>query len=298
MLEKIYVGINLLLLIALVSSAWHWLRLLSVGWRLGPRGFLEALLEPRARSRPFWSPIDALVMFGALLLIPQLLVFVMISLGWMEWPSGDVQAASLGSKQLIASILASSVGGLVSIGIVLAWLRLFDPAARRKIGLSCNIVDATLGLKASLMILPPVLLISAAVTYFIPYEHPVLESLTALSTPAVFAVTFLGTAIVTPIVEEFLLRGMLQGGLQGLADQSFEEGSDWRPRAFWPIFVASLIFSLLHVGQGAAPIPLFFLSLGLGFLYRQTGNLTSPIVVHMVLNGLTLIAEVTKPAAA
>ena len=52
---------------------------------------------------------------------------------------------------------------------------------------------------------------------------------------------------------------------------------------------------MVHLGgQGAAPIPLFFLALGLGFLYRQTGSLTPPILVHMILNGLTLVVTYLK----
>jgi membrane protease YdiL (CAAX protease family) len=296
MLEAIFLALNLMLLIALVSSAVEWVRILKDRWGQSPRNLLESILPSRPRDRPFWNPVDALVMLGSLLLITQLLVFWMISKGWMEWPTSIGESKASGPESLIASTTATSIAGLASVAIVLGWLRLFDRDAHRKLGLTCNVSDAWLGLRASLLILPPVLLISAAVAYYIPYEHPVLKSLAGLSSPAVFAATFLGTAIVTPLVEELLVRGLLQGGLQGFADRRSGEFESWRPQAFWPIIVASLIFSSLHIGQGAAPIPLFFLSLGLGYLYRQTGSLAPPIIVHMVLNGLTLIAEVAKPA--
>jgi membrane protease YdiL (CAAX protease family) len=86
---------------------------------------------------------------------------------------------------------------------------------------------------------------------------------------------------------------LLQGGLQRLADPP-EAEQPWRPVSFWPLIGASAIFAFMHFGQGAAPIPLFFLSLGLGYLYRQTGNLTACVVVHMVLNSLTLLVEILK----
>ena len=54
------------------------------------------------------------------------------------------------------------------------------------------------------------------------------------------------------------------------------------------MLATSGLFAVLHYGQGAAHYPLFFLALGLGYLYRQTGNLIAPIMVHMILNGLTL----------
>lgn len=51
-----------------------------------------------------------------------------------------------------------------------------------------------------------------------------------------------------------------------------------------PIFVSAGLFAAAHIGQGAAPIPLFFLSVGLGYLYRQTGSIIPGIVVHFLLN--------------
>ncbi|MGB7345271.1 MAG: CPBP family intramembrane glutamic endopeptidase, partial [Pirellulaceae bacterium] len=159
--------------------------------------------------------------------------------------------------------------------------------------------------------------------------------------PGMWVMLFVSTAIIVPMVEEFMFRVMLQGGLQRLADPrlssvdneqresvvtkearreihqsdnwvgdayqppstaaSDEESSDssdvWRPQAYWPIVVTSLFFALMHLGQGAAPIPLFFLSLGLGFLYRQTGRIAAPLIVHMILNGLTLAVEFSRISA-
>ena len=71
----------------------------------------------------------------------------------------------------------------------------------------------------------------------------------------------------------------------------------WRPMALWPIVVTSMLFAMMHLGQGAAFIPLFFLSLGLGYLYRQTGRITAPVIVHMILNGVTMVAEFSRIAA-
>lgn len=54
-----------------------------------------------------------------------------------------------------------------------------------------------------------------------------------------------------------------------------------------PILISSFVFAILHWGHGAAPIPLFFLALGLGYLYQKTRSLTPCVVVHMLLNGQT-----------
>ncbi len=60
-------------------------------------------------------------------------------------------------------------------------------------------------------------------------------------------------------------------------------------RTSWmPIIVSATIFASVHLGQGAAPIPLFVLGLVLGFLYRQTGSILSCIVLHLGLNAFSM----------
>lgn len=61
-----------------------------------------------------------------------------------------------------------------------------------------------------------------------------------------------------------------------------------------PIILSSAIFAVMHLGQGAAPIPLFFLSLGLGYLYQRTRCLTACIVVHAMLNGQSMVLLLIK----
>ncbi|MEX0792102.1 MAG: CPBP family intramembrane glutamic endopeptidase [Pirellulaceae bacterium] len=61
-----------------------------------------------------------------------------------------------------------------------------------------------------------------------------------------------------------------------------------------PIILSSLLFAVMHLGQGAAPIPLFFLALGLGYLYQRTRCLTACIVVHAMLNGQSMVLLLVK----
>ena len=58
--------------------------------------------------------------------------------------------------------------------------------------------------------------------------------------------------------------------------------------AWTPVFISALVFASVHLGQGPAPIPLFFFGLALGYVYRQTGSTFSCIVMHMLLNGITM----------
>ena len=54
------------------------------------------------------------------------------------------------------------------------------------------------------------------------------------------------------------------------------------------IVIASLLFAVMHLGQGLAPIPLFGFSLLLGYLYQRTGSLLPSIGLHMINNGYSV----------
>lgn len=62
-----------------------------------------------------------------------------------------------------------------------------------------------------------------------------------------------------------------------------------RTPAYWPIIVSSLFFALVHVGQGLAPIPLFILAVGLGYIFRQTGSLIACWTMHFMLNCYSML---------
>ena len=67
----------------------------------------------------------------------------------------------------------------------------------------------------------------------------------------------------------------------------FDNVASWR--VWLPTLVSAAVFALLHFGQGAAPIPLFFLALGLGYVFRKTRTLTATLVVHFLLNGQSML---------
>jgi len=59
------------------------------------------------------------------------------------------------------------------------------------------------------------------------------------------------------------------------------------PRRLMPNLVTSFLFAALHYAQWPAPIPLFFFSLALGWLYQRTGGLIAPFAMHATFNGMS-----------
>jgi len=381
--------LSLTLLAVFVASLTWWIVL----WVRGRRFFGEhALLPLQSRQRPFWNAFDFIVFYGVLLVISVPLSLTLHAVGLVELRPED---ASTKQPFSVGSLVLSAAGMLLAMLGTVGLLRLRKSQVLSRLGFTRQPGGIVLGLKAAVLVLPPTMLLMAAVSVFQEYSHPVLDTLKSRNAGdsqqmAVFGALFFTTAIVAPLVEEFWFRGLLQGGLQRLADpagpreQSVdtatpevgeEEGaaaepfsqevapawgtggpaeadgrrdyrsayqpvlssqqpgathrlevseqlatvgqpvprdseqasrrgdtiwpsesvgagepSDWTPRAVWPMVVASLVFAVMHWGQGLAPIPLFLLSMGLGYLYRQTGSLVPSITVHFLLNAFTMTA--------
>ena len=298
--------VNLLLLFSIPASGYWWFRV--IGKRhLAGRPWTD-LLEAESRPRPFWGPEIFLVMVGSLLVISTLIQSIYLSnrpprpadqpppapsaLASDDESRRTDREASTAASSLLPRLIIHSVASATTVLLTVAFCCLCRSGAIEQLGLGYRAGDMRLGLEASLMLIPPLLLLMALVSWFVPYQHAVISALSENPDPATFAVLFFATVVITPLVEEFAIRIILQGGLQGLADRSADSPNaspTWRPIAVWPVYATSLVFAMLHLGQGAASIPLFFLSLGLGYLYRQTGRIGPSLIVHMVLNGMTMV---------
>jgi uncharacterized protein len=118
------------------------------------------------------------------------------------------------------------------------------------------------------------------ITYVVPgveLQVEVEQILNAIpETPVNIALRFATVALIAPIVEEVLFRGLLQNALMKYMP----------PMA--AIFCAALLFAAVHMQLYATPA-LMILGAAFGYLYYRTGSLRTNIVLHVINNALALM---------
>lgn len=245
-----------------------------------------------------WGLVDVLIV-GFVWVACQAVVFqILLSLHGME--AGQKLTGNLAARfGVITGIVQTVVIGLSLIVLVKRYGH--DDS---EFGLERKQVwpGIKAGLIAFAMWVPVVWGVQTILVSFIEYSHPSFQRIN--DSTGAFAVvdTWITAVLIAPVVEELLFRGVIQGWLQrirgearsnpdalilgGPVDESAPSKS--RPLHIPAIVITSVLFGLAHWSQGPAPISLFVLSLGIGYLYQRTGSLVACIVVHMLLNAITM----------
>ncbi len=109
--------------------------------------------------------------------------------------------------------------------------------------------------------------------------HDTLASLVGSERDIWFVITLALVIVAAPIVEEVMYRGILQETLRLLGL------SRWLA-----ILASSALFAAMHltIVEPYAIVPLFVLSVGLGWAYEKSGRLTAPVTMHLLFNGANL----------
>ncbi len=220
----------------------------------------------------------------------------------------DVFSAGAGFNPILITPLNSAAGLSVMAGGLVAFTLVY--LRRRDLRVVQFRFDrlgkqALIGLAATACVLPSILLINGVVSIFVTkYSHPVIDAfLSEMSLSALLSTSFT-VCIAAPLVEEFVFRGVLLSFLQRIFDRNWafetlifcnntvlpaSAVSQGMASRYGAIVVTSVLFAGLHVGQGAAYIPLFFLALALGYVTKKTGSILPAIIMHVSLNSLSTI---------
>ncbi len=109
--------------------------------------------------------------------------------------------------------------------------------------------------------------------------HPLSLSFMLLKSPWDWVLLFVQTAVMAPLVEETLFRGVLYPALR-------EKWGVWQG-----IALTSAVFSILHPNMPAGFLPLFVLGAGMALLYEKSRSLLPAMVLHAINNGFILFMQ-------
>lgn len=235
-------------------------------------------------DRPKYGPFAAIFVTVGAFFASQLLVGLAIGLlpALLGWEVARVEAL------LKDSVLAQFLT-ILAVEVVLLWL-LWQFMKSRRISLrSIGLVkpeyrDITYAIFGYIAYFALLVVLTALVQDIFPgvdFEQEQEIGFNRSTTGSALWLVFASLVILPPITEEIVCRGFLYTGLRNKL-----------PKIVAAI-ITSIIFALAHLQWGsgnpllwAAAVDTFILSMVLVYLREKTGSLWSPILVHMMKNGL------------
>jgi membrane protease YdiL (CAAX protease family) len=225
-------------------------------------------------ERPFpgiWASLGWVILFFVL----QVVSLVLVTL--LDPHHASVAKIAVRGEQLIWSLVGSSV-----LTLILLWLYL-----RRGRRVSAIHLDrwSQLSLKTTLLLAVGLVGFALAFNYvYSEYVIPDIEMQDELRRlfnnipkTGINSILLFGTvAILAPIIEELLFRGLLQTSLSH------------RLPAIPSVIIAATVFAAIHFDPYAFPA-LFVMGGVFGYIYYRTGSLRVTILLHMINNGAALL---------
>ena len=174
----------------------------------------------------------------------------------------------LSDREMLAMLALFFISGLVALAIAVApmgWRAL--PALGFRPARLWTIVLGAVG----------ALVVSVAVTQFGIEPEGVKQAMDVARTPALFVASLAVMALLAPLVEEAVFRGLLYGWLAGR----------WGTTIAW--LISSILFAAAHV-ELAHIILVLPLGLWFGWLRQRTDSLWPSLVAHIANNSLAVVA--------
>lgn len=196
-----------IVLTVLLACVWGWTRAL-LRWRTG-----ESILPLEPRRPVPWGLLDVVftvfVFFslqGVALLILRHSLRIDLALDLVKMtPSARA-----------AVLLSGAVSSLLTAAIAFAVIKLRTHASLDDMGIVGRqlAADIRLGVKAFVMIAPPVYAVQMVLVQWLSSKHPLIELLKENPDPAFLAVSGFSAVLAAPIAEEYFFRVLVQGWLE------------------------------------------------------------------------------------
>lgn len=247
----------------------------------------ESEIEPKSRRHKVtgWGPLAAIAVTIGSFFAAQLLAGLLIGLygvfrGMSEAQLEDLVYDSAGGRFALNLLFQGSILFLIWLFLRKRGIALHDLGIRKpKAG---NFLLALPVFVAYLFFLAAVLMIAGRLIPGIDLDQKQEIGFDTAAYGKDLILIFIALVVLTPIVEEIVMRGFLYGGLKnGLPKLQ-------------AALITSLIFGIAHLQLGSsadsplwtAAIGTFLLSMALVWLRERTGNIWSGVAVHMMKNGL------------
>ena len=299
-------------------TAEHWICLagliLLAYWLLRTSLGVKALAGsmPRRNNMPVYLPlIPLLLWFGPVpmaVLVAHELTGDFSRKGYFTVPA-DWQIAFLDNCIFIA-------GGIVTTAVILFLARAHFARRLRGFGLDLKTVPVDVfSALVNLLAVWPLIIAAIFITMFLGRQiwgqdyqmqrHQELELITEYPQLLLRITVVVAAAIMAPLLEELLFRGLVQTMIRSLLQNSIrgrvagilpairgrdalDTGSVWVA-----IAASSGLFALMHANPGHWPA-LFVLGACMGYAYEKSGSLFRPIFIHALFNTASLAAALSQ----
>jgi len=145
------------------------------------------------------------------------------------------------------------------------------------------------GWLAAICLCSIILIITKYIVEWLEYEtplHTVYKTIAESdSQPWMLAYTIFGAFILAPVGEELFFRGILQTSIKKLIPP--RHGS--MQHRWLAVTFTALLFGAMHATMPHHIPALIALGFILGYLYEKTGSIVTPIIVHILFNGKSLL---------
>lgn len=240
--------------------------------------------EPNKEQRVNWSPLEAVTVTLGIYLGSQLLLAVILSIGFSIAGFDQARINQFLNDSNVANFVLSLLVSVSMFGLLFTFMRL-RKTAFKAIGLvRPRPRDAGLALMGYVVyfllaafVVQPLIKLFTSVNLDQRQELGYQTSTTGIE----LVVIFIGLVVLPPIIEELVSRGFLYTGLR--SKLPFVAAA----------IITSLVFGIAHLEGGrlnwAAVVDTFTLSLVLVYLREKTGSLWPAIGLHAIKNGIAFL---------